>query len=80
MELPQSGIIVEGYDGSVLGLVGGIGEKTTSLSFNRAVKAKRQPGSCIKPITSYGAALSSNAITWSSIFNDAPVLQLNLPR
>ena len=76
MELPQSGIIVEGYDGSVLGLVGGIGEKTTSLSFNRAVKAKRQPGSCIKPITSYGAALSSNAITWSSIFNDAPVLQL----
>lgn len=72
-EQPQSSFIAMDYSGNVLAVVGGIGEKTTSLGFNRAVQAKRQPGSCMKPVASYGYALENNKITWSTIFVDKPI-------
>ena len=72
-EQPQSSFIAMDYSGNVLAVVGGIGEKETSLGFNRAVQAKRQPGSCMKPVASYGYALENNKITWSTIFVDKPI-------
>ena len=73
-EQPQSSFIAMDYSGNVLAVVGGIGEKPTSLSFNRAVQAKRQPGSCMKPVASYGYAIENNKITWSTIFTDKPIV------
>ena len=61
------------YNGEIKSIVGGIGEKTESLAFNRATMAKRQPGSCIKPITTYGLALYSDHIHWGSIYKDSPI-------
>ncbi len=72
-EQPQSSFIAMDYSGNILAVVGGIGEKQTSLDFNRAVQAKRQPGSCMKPVASYGYAIENNKITWSTIFTDKPI-------
>lgn len=74
---PESAmVIVNPYNGDVLGLIGGRGVKTQNRAFNRATQAKRPPGSSIKPIAVYGPALNEGVITWSSIFDDVP-LQFN---
>lgn len=56
--------------GAVVSLVGGFDYQKSK--FNRAVQAKRQPGSGFKPFV-YSAALE-NGFTAASIINDAPVV------
>lgn len=55
--------------GAVVGIVGGIGEKPGSLTFNRAT-SPRQPGSTIKPLAVYAPALDRGLITAVSIYED----------
>lgn len=70
----QSAIsIIEPSTGSVVAMVGGVGEKTQSLLWNRATMSLRSPGSSIKPITVYGPAIEEGLITPSSVYDDAPV-------
>ncbi len=76
---PQSSCIIMDYNGNVLGVVGGIGEKTESRCLNRATDTYRSPGSCIKPIASYGPAIMLDKINWSSTFVDQP-LQVKDPK
>lgn len=57
-------------DGSILALTGGFDFFHTK--FNRAIQAKRQPGSSFKPFV-YSAALEKG-FTAASIINDAPVV------
>ncbi|MGD8630224.1 MAG: penicillin-binding protein 1A [Gammaproteobacteria bacterium] len=57
-------------DGAIQALVGGFDFKRSK--FNRAIQAKRQPGSSFKPII-YSAALEKG-FTPASIINDAPVV------
>lgn len=66
----QSACVVMDYSGLILGIVGRIGEKESSLGWNNAYGAHRQCGSTIKPLASYGYALQNNKITWSSMFED----------
>ncbi len=70
---PQSAFIAMNYNGEILSVVGGVGEKTESLAFNRATMAQRQPGSCIKPITTYGLGLYSDHIHFGSVYKDSPI-------
>ena len=72
-ELPEAAMVIMDYEGHILGLVGGKGEKTNTLSFNRATQATRSPGSAIKPLASYGQALEYDLINWSTVLNDSPV-------
>ncbi|MBI3593060.1 MAG: PBP1A family penicillin-binding protein, partial [Nitrospirae bacterium] len=60
---------IEPETGFIRAIVGGY--NFTKSEFNRAVYAKRQPGSAFKPII-YAAALEHN-FTPASIINDAPV-------
>lgn len=69
-EYVQSAFVAMDYNGNVLALAGGIGDKDTDLCFNRAVQCKRQVGSSMKPVASYGCALANDDITWSTIFTD----------
>lgn len=69
----QSAVVLMEYDGRVVGMVGGAGEKTDSLSFNRAVHAKRPPGSTMKPISVYSYGIENNLITWSSLYLDKAI-------
>ena len=49
----QAAMVTLDYDGNVVAIVGGLGEKTKSLSLNRAYSVERQTGSTIKPIGAY---------------------------
>ena len=76
-EQPQAAMAILGYDGSILGIVGGRGEKTESRSYNRATMAYRSPGSTIKPIGLYSLALEEGIISWSTIMADEPFMDLD---
>ncbi len=70
---PQAAmVIISPKDGSVCGMVGGVGPKTESLILNRAQDTYRQPGSSIKPIAVYGPAVELNLISPGSIIIDEP--------
>ncbi|MBI5640152.1 MAG: PBP1A family penicillin-binding protein [Nitrospirae bacterium] len=62
-------IAVEPYTGFIRAMVGGY--DFAKSDFNRAVLAKRQPGSAFKPII-YAAAMD-NGFTPASVINDEPV-------
>jgi penicillin-binding protein 1A len=67
---PQGAIVVlEPGTRHVLALVGGYGFQAGG--FNRATRAKRQPGSSFKPYL-YATAIDSGKFTAASIVNDAP--------
>jgi len=71
---PQSAIVViDNSNGYVVGLCGGYGPKTGVMTFNRAVHAKRQPGSSIKPIAVYGPALDMGLVTPATVIDDVPI-------
>src|SRR6056297_629206 len=68
---PQSAAVIMDYrTGKIKGLFGGR-DITTSKSYNRAVRAARQPGSTIKPLSVYLPALD-NGYTAASIIDDVP--------
>lgn len=74
----QSSIVVMNpYDGSVVALYGGVGEKTINFGLNRATGTKRPPGSSIKPIASYGPAIDLGIITPETLVNDSPNISLS---
>ena len=73
---PQAAFICMDYQGNIKAVVGGIGEKSGSNINNRATRATRSPGSCIKPITSYGYAIENDLITWSTVFRNEPVIEI----
>lgn len=63
-------VVIDNETGTVVGCIGGLGEKETSRGFNRATQAVRQTGSAIKPIAVLGPALEENIITPVSIYSD----------
>ncbi len=73
-EVPQVAMMIMDPDtGDILGVIGGRGEKTRSLSLNRAVDTVRQPGSSIKPLSVYGYAIEHDIFTAGSTIDDIPV-------
>ena len=70
---PQiSMVVMDQATGYVKGIVGGRGEKTASLSLNRAVDTMRQPGSTFKIVSTYAPALDSAGMTLATTQYDAP--------
>ncbi len=70
---PQSSFtVMDQRTGYVKAMVGGRGEKTGSLTLNRAANTTRQPGSCFKVLAAYAPALDSAGYTLSSTIVDAP--------
>lgn len=67
-QLPQSSMTIMDYQGRIVALVGGTGEKTENRSYNRATdnRAKRQPGSSIKPLAVYAPAVDLGLVTANS--------------
>ncbi|MDO4616509.1 MAG: transglycosylase domain-containing protein [Lachnospiraceae bacterium] len=70
---PQAAMTVLDQTNSyVLGIVGGRGEKTASLTLNRATDSYRQPGSTFKILSTYGPALDLGEITLATVLADEP--------
>lgn len=72
-EQPDSAFVILNYDGEVVAIVGGKGEKTGSRLFNIASDGKRHIGSTIKPISSYALAIENDLITYSTVITDEPI-------
>ena len=73
VQVPQAQgafVAMDPQDGAITALVGGF--DYFSSNFNRAVQAKRQPGSAFKPFL-YSAALE-RGFTPASVVNDAPLV------
>ena len=79
-QLQSAIVIMNPYDGRILALCGGVGEKTRSFELNRAVPvsvngfsyggAVRSPGSSIKPLASYAPAINEGLITPNTLVYD----------
>ena len=69
----QAAMVTLDYDGNVIAMVGGLGEKTKSLSLNRAYGVTRQTGSTIKPIGAYALGIEYGLVNWSTMLNNSPL-------
>ena len=79
-QLQSAIVIMNPYDGRILALSGGVGEKTKSFELNRAVPrmvngfdyggTQRSPGSSIKPLASYAPAINEGLITPNTLVDD----------
>ena len=69
----QAAMVTLDYDGNVLAMVGGLGEKTKSLSLNRAYDVTRQTGSAIKPIGAYALGIEYGLVNWSTMLYNSPL-------
>jgi penicillin-binding protein 1A len=69
----QSAMTIMDYEGHIVGLVGGAGEKTVNRGLNRATAFPRQPGSTMKPIGVYALAVEKDMIDYTSIVKDEPI-------
>lgn len=70
---PQISItLIDQTNGQVKALVGGRGEKSGNLTFNRATSSTRQPGSTFKILSTFVPALDTAGMTLATTFEDEP--------
>ena len=71
---PQTSIVLmDQYNGHIKAMVGGRGEKTTSMSLNRAYTGSyRQPGSVFKVVAAYAPAIDIDKMSLGTIIMDEP--------
>ncbi len=62
--------IIDNENGYVVGVVGELGEKTTSRGLNRATQSTRSTGSSIKPLADILPGIEEGIITASTRYND----------
>ena len=64
------------YEGRIVGIVGGTGKKTANRAYNRATdsRAKRQPGSSIKPLSVYAPAVDMGRVTSQSVILEEAIM------
>ena len=75
-QLQSAIVIMDPYQGNIVALSGGVGEKTENLNFCRATLAQRSPGSSFKPLAVYGPAYDLGKITQNTLVNDAAGIRL----
>lgn len=76
-QLQSAIVVMDPVTGDILGMSGGIGEKTGSRLFNLATMMHRSPGSTIKPLSSYSLCLDKGLVMPYTIFDDSDFVQLN---
>ena len=73
-EIPQSAMVITDKQGNIV-IAGGRGEKTSSRGFSYASDARRQPGSSIKPLATYGPAMDAGIATPDTTVYDRALIQ-----
>lgn len=69
----ESAVTIMDYQGHIVGIAGGTGEKTVNRGLNRAYNIARQPGSTMKPLGVYAPAIDTGIITYNSRIVDKPL-------
>ncbi len=72
-QLESAIVVVDNRTGYIVGMAGGVGEKTVHDAFNRATEARRSNGSSIKPLTVYGPAFELGIINPTTVIKDLPL-------
>lgn len=75
--LQSAMVVIDNETGDIAGLVGGLGEKTGSLTFSRATQSYLSPGSIIKPLSVYALALEEGLISPQTVYDDTPFTTYN---
>ena len=76
-QLRSAIVIIDNRSGDIVAMAGDVGKKTEHDAWSRATDAKRQSGSCIKPVTVYAPAFESGAITPATVIKDLPLSYSN---
>ena len=72
-EASQAGmVLLDHKNGHVLAVMGGLGEKTTSMGFNRGTQLVKQTGSSMKPLAVVAPGIDSGVITAATVYDDVP--------
>ncbi len=71
-QLQSAMVIIDNESGDIVAMVGGVGQKEGSLTFNRA-ESRLPTGSAIKPIAVYAPAIEAGIITPVSVYEDSPL-------
>lgn len=72
-EASQAGmVLLDHKNGHVLAVMGGLGEKTTSMGFNRGTQLEKQTGSSMKPLAVLAPGINSGVITAATVYDDVP--------
>ncbi len=72
MQPQVSFVIMDQRTGQVKAVSGGRGQKTDSLTLNRATNSTRQPGSTFKVITAFAPAIDTCGSTLGTVYYDEP--------
>ena len=65
-------VLLDHKTGYVLGVMGGLGEKDTTLGFNRGTQMLKQTGSSMKPLAVVAPGIDKGVITAGTVYDDAP--------
>lgn len=69
----QAGMVLLDHEtGYVLGVIGGLGEKDTTLGFNRGTQLVKQTGSSMKPLAVVAPGIDEGVITAGTVYDDVP--------
>ncbi len=66
----QSAMTIMDYSGRIIAICGEAGEKSGNRCLNRAADSPRQPGSSVKPLSTYAPAIEEKLVTWSTLVQD----------
>ncbi len=72
LEPQVSFVLIDQSTGEVKAINGGRGQKSASLTLNRATNTVRQPGSTFKIISAFAPALDAKGNTLATVYYDAP--------
>lgn len=78
-QLQSAIVIIDNKTGNIVGLAGGVGDNKGFDDFNRAVDAKLQSGSAIKPLSVYAPAFELGTVTPATVIKDLPMYYNNGP-
>lgn len=74
----ELGYLMMDFDGRILATLGCREEKTGNLWYDKANRARRQPGSIIKPIAVYAPAIDLGMYNYSSLIPDRPLKNVDI--
>lgn len=66
----QAAGVVINYKGELVGVAGGLGQKTENRGFNRGTEMERQVGSTMKAVAAYPLGIDMDLINYSSVLMD----------
>lgn len=74
---PEASFVVLDLHGRMKAVVGSNRKKQGDRWLNYATQVPRQPGSTMKPISAYLQGIESDYITWSTLYEDSPLDEMD---